>query len=92
MLANYLKKQDKSQTKEEDVVLPGLPIYILKLIFVESIVRISAGQYMFGNMKVHLRCVNGYLVGTYCKIYNPHVLSSCWRRVDAINRVLEQAF
>jgi len=47
MLANFLRKHE---IKEEDVELP------------DSIRRVSPGKYVFGNMKVHLRCVNGYLV------------------------------
>jgi len=49
MLASYLKKQDTT-TREQEIILP------------ESIIRLGSGMYMFGNMKVHLRCVNGYLV------------------------------
>jgi hypothetical protein len=49
MLANFLK----SKAEEGD-----------PLLWAESIQYIGEGFYMFGNTKVHLRCINDRLVGT----------------------------
>lgn len=55
----------------------------------ENIKRVSSGVYIFGTTKVHLRCINGKLIGKSEKKWKL-MNSAYWRRMDGTDRILEE--
>src|SRR4051812_10639351 len=80
-----------TQTSEEDILLAdvvndyfGHPAFKQ---FVDSIERINSNQYIFGTTKLHLKCVNGYLIGNHPVLSSDLIASTArigggWMRLD----------